>query len=76
MGTAVALKVSGVRNPPSVKPIVNQFTISSYTQEGYAIDSGDIVETAVGLEVEPASIVQMNLLEPDMAADTIVTGAI
>ena len=50
MGTTVTLKVSGVRNPRSVKPIENLFTISSYTQEGYAIDAGEIKD-AVGLPV-------------------------
>jgi hypothetical protein len=76
MGAEVTLKVSGVRNPRSVKPIENQFTISSYTQESYAIDTGSIVGTAVGLEVEPATLVQVSLLEPDSASNAIVTGAI
>ena len=72
----VNLKITGVRNPRSVKPIVNQFTISSFTQEQYAIDKGIILDEALGLEVIPADLVQASLLQPDANLDQIITGAL
>ena len=67
--TLVNLKISGVRNPRSVKPIINQFTISSFTQEQYAIDKGVILDEALGLEVIPADLIQASLIQPDASLD-------
>ena len=74
--TLVGLKIQGARNPRSVKPIVNQFTISSFTQEQYAIDKGTILDSALGLEITPAEIISASLLKPDSSLDQIVTGAL
>ena len=59
-----------------MKPIVNQFIISSFTEELFAIDKGTILDSAVGLEIDPAEIISSTLLGPDTAVDTIVTGAL
>ena len=59
-----------------MKPIVNQFIISSFTEELFAIDKGTILDTATGLEIDPAEIISTTLLGPDTAVDEIVTGAL
>jgi hypothetical protein len=47
-GEQLSFLIQGLRNPPSVKPIENLFTVKTFTFEGYAIDKG-IIENAVGL---------------------------
>ena len=58
-----------------MKPIENDFTVSSFTKEGFAIDTGAMeAERAADLQLEPASLVSVELVEPDSSSEQIVTG--
>ena len=73
MGTVLNITVSGMRNPKSVRPIANDFLVSTFTVDNFAIDKGQITQ-ASGLEVTVASLYSVELIEP-VATSTIVTGA-
>jgi hypothetical protein len=40
------IKFTGLLNPKSVKPIINDFQVKTYTKESYPIDKGTISNAA------------------------------
>lgn len=71
----LAFKISDVRNPRSTKPIVNDFALSTFTQEKFAIDKGSVTASnSNDLAIEPAIFNDITLLEPDSSFDEIITG--
>jgi hypothetical protein len=66
------VKVSGINNPKSIKPLSNYFVVKTYTSERYPIDIGSITD-ATDLTVTEDVIPSITVLKPD-AVDEIVTG--
>jgi len=70
MSTQMSFTVSGVRNPRSIKSIANQFAVSTFTQEGYAIDKGTMqASDSSDLTLEPAFFTAVSLEEPDSLSE-------
>jgi hypothetical protein len=66
------VKVSGINNPKSVRPISNYFVVKTYTLERYAIDIGAITD-ATDLTISEDTIPSITVIKPD-TEDEIVTG--
>ena len=72
----LTFSVSGVRNPRSTKSIPNDFSVSTFTPEGFPIDKGQFqASDPSGLELDPAHFLGVTLVAPDSQSN-IVTGKV